>query len=207
MLPAGTYVFKLADSMTDRHIVQVFTADGSQILATLLAIPDHRLTTTDQTVISVRRSRRRRPRSDSVPGSIPAPASGQEFVYPKSRAMQLAAMAEGRRARRSPLTWPTLDALKTAPIVGDYAGGEGIARRGGHPDDTERADRERRDGAEQFINDWRGWRHGNQPAPHASLPKTASALPLIIVFGLGSIGVAFGLMAFGKRAMAPVHKP
>jgi LPXTG-motif cell wall-anchored protein len=36
------------------------------------------------------------------------------------------------------------------------------------------------------------------------LPKTASALPLIVVFGLGCIGVAAGFMAFGKRATAAV---
>jgi LPXTG-motif cell wall-anchored protein len=32
------------------------------------------------------------------------------------------------------------------------------------------------------------------------LPKTASSLPLIVLLGLGSIGAAFGLMLFGKRA-------
>ena len=31
------------------------------------------------------------------------------------------------------------------------------------------------------------------------LPKTASALPLIALLGLGCIGVAFGLMVSGKR--------
>jgi len=32
------------------------------------------------------------------------------------------------------------------------------------------------------------------------LPKTASTLPLIALFGVVSIGAAFGLMAYGKRA-------
>ena len=31
------------------------------------------------------------------------------------------------------------------------------------------------------------------------LPKTASALPLIALLGLGCVGVASGLMMFGKR--------
>src|SRR2546430_4233944 len=34
VLPAGTYVFRLADSPTDRHIVQIWNADETQILAT-----------------------------------------------------------------------------------------------------------------------------------------------------------------------------
>ncbi len=51
VLPAGTYTFKLADSMSDRHIVQIFNADGSQIIATIIAIPDYRLDVTGETVI------------------------------------------------------------------------------------------------------------------------------------------------------------
>src|SRR6267142_912174 len=38
VLPAGTYVFRLADSPADRHIVQIWNADETQILATTMAI-------------------------------------------------------------------------------------------------------------------------------------------------------------------------
>ena len=51
VLPAGTYTFKLADTMSDRHIVQIFNADESQILATVMTIPDFRLKTTKKRVI------------------------------------------------------------------------------------------------------------------------------------------------------------
>lgn len=37
VLPAGTYTFKLADSLTDRHIVQVFNADETKRRAVQLA--------------------------------------------------------------------------------------------------------------------------------------------------------------------------
>jgi hypothetical protein len=40
VLPAGTYVFKILDSQTDRHIVQIFNQDETQIYATILAIPN-----------------------------------------------------------------------------------------------------------------------------------------------------------------------
>src|SRR6478672_294540 len=43
VLPAGTYVFRLLDSQSDRHIVQVFNADESHLYATILAIPNYRL--------------------------------------------------------------------------------------------------------------------------------------------------------------------
>ena len=60
ILPAGTYTFQLLDSPSDRHIVQIFNADGSQIIATILAINDYRLKPTGET------SRRPRARSPSV---------------------------------------------------------------------------------------------------------------------------------------------
>src|SRR5215213_4433337 len=41
-LPAGTYTFRLADSPADRHIVQIFDRDQSQLFATVLAVPAER---------------------------------------------------------------------------------------------------------------------------------------------------------------------
>jgi hypothetical protein len=204
VLPAGTYVFKLADSMTDRHIVQVFTADESQILATLLAIPDHRLTTTDQAVIKFGEVVADAPEAIRA-WFYPGTSVGQEFVYPKSRAMQLAAMAKAVVPAIA-VDVADLDALKTAPIVAitpeakempiaaviQTTPNEPIANVATTPNSSSTV------GAAGVTETARTARE---------LPKTASALPLIIVFGLGSIGVAFGLMAFGKRAMAPVHKP
>ena len=39
VLPAGTFVFKLADAPSDRNIVQVFSQDERHLFATFLAIP------------------------------------------------------------------------------------------------------------------------------------------------------------------------
>ena len=54
VLPAGTYVFKLVDSQSNRHIVQIFNADETVVYATILAIPNYRLKATDKTVITFR---------------------------------------------------------------------------------------------------------------------------------------------------------
>ena len=43
VLPAGTYVFKLADSQADRNVVEVFNKDESHMYGFFLAIPDYRL--------------------------------------------------------------------------------------------------------------------------------------------------------------------
>src|SRR5271170_385878 len=52
VLPAGTYVFKILDSQSDRHIVQIFNKDESVIYATILAIPNYRLKATSKTVMT-----------------------------------------------------------------------------------------------------------------------------------------------------------
>jgi hypothetical protein len=89
VLPAGTYVFRLADSLSDRHIVQVFNADGSRIIATVLAINNYRLTATNKTVISFNEVPRGSPEAIRA-WFYPGNNFGQEFVYPKRRAVELA---------------------------------------------------------------------------------------------------------------------
>src|SRR2546421_12945493 len=54
VLPAGTYVFKILDSLSDRHIVQIFNKDETIVYATILAIPNYRLQATDKTVMTFR---------------------------------------------------------------------------------------------------------------------------------------------------------
>lgn len=42
-LEPGTYVFKLADSSSDRHIVYIYNADQNHLITTIMAIPDDRV--------------------------------------------------------------------------------------------------------------------------------------------------------------------
>jgi hypothetical protein len=69
ILPAGTYVFKILDSLSDRHIVQIFNQDETAIYATILAIPNYRLKATDKTVLTF--TERPVSRKHYGPGSIP----------------------------------------------------------------------------------------------------------------------------------------
>src|SRR6185436_8316409 len=89
VLPAGTYVFKILDSLSDRHIVQIFNKDENIIYATILAIPNYRLKATDKTVITFRE------RAAGEPEALrawfyPGRNWGEEFVYPKEMAIALA---------------------------------------------------------------------------------------------------------------------
>jgi len=85
VLPAGTYVFELADSQSDRNIVQVFNDDKTQIIATVEAIPAFRLEPSDTTIIT---------RSVEQPAGSPEVLSrwffagdqdGVAFVYPNEQ--------------------------------------------------------------------------------------------------------------------------
>ena len=51
VLTAGTYWFTLADSDSDRNIVQIWDADRMHLITTILAIPDYRLQPTGKTIV------------------------------------------------------------------------------------------------------------------------------------------------------------
>jgi len=53
VLTAGTYVFRLEDSVSNRGIVQILTDGRKQLLATIVAVPDYRVQQTDDTVVTL----------------------------------------------------------------------------------------------------------------------------------------------------------
>src|SRR5579864_3673914 len=89
VLPAGTYVFKILDSQSDRHIVQIFSKDESTIYATILAIPNLRLKATDKTVMTFRERPAGQPEALRA-WFYPGRQWGEEFVYGKAKAIILA---------------------------------------------------------------------------------------------------------------------
>ena len=87
VLPAGTYWLKLLDSPSNRNIVQIFNEDRKKVHATILAIPDYRLKPTDKTVITFDEREANSPPAVKA-WFYPGDTYGQEFVYPKVRAVQ-----------------------------------------------------------------------------------------------------------------------
>jgi hypothetical protein len=80
VLPAGTYIFKLVDSTSDRHIVQIWNADEDQVLATIFAIPSTRFEPPDQPLFQFEE------RPGNSPMALkfwyyPGETTGQEFAY------------------------------------------------------------------------------------------------------------------------------
>ena len=125
-LPAGTYVFKLLDSPSDRHIVQIFNQAEDHVYTTILAIPNYRLRATDKTVMTFRE------RGEGQPEAIhawfyPGHEWGEEFVYPKSRALELAKIVN-EPVLATPVELPApVETLKTAPIIAVKPTGEEVA--------------------------------------------------------------------------------
>lgn len=89
VLTAGTYVFKLADSQSDRDIVQVYSKDEKHLYGTFLAVPDERLHPAGKPIILFEE------RAGGSPEAVrawfyPGEDYGHSFVYPKPKAIGLA---------------------------------------------------------------------------------------------------------------------
>jgi len=113
-LTPGKYVFKLMDSPANRHIVQVFNEDETQLITTILAIPNYRLRPTGETEFGF---------WEMPQGSPPALRAwfypgdnfGQEFAYPKTEATKIAA-ATNEQVQSIP-DQSTAEQLKTTPVT------------------------------------------------------------------------------------------
>jgi len=174
-LPAGTYTFKLADSTSDRNIVQIFNADGTQLVTTILAIPNERMTPTGDTVLKFDERPSGQPEALKA-WFYPGDNSGQEFVYPKQQATDLAQINHQ----------PVLslrddvkndDGMKNAPV-------EPV-----QPQATMVAVAEEREVVDAPIS-----------APVEELPQTASGVPEIALFGTLALIAALGLRRFSLNS-------
>ena len=93
VLEPGIYIIRLKDGGEKRSIVEIRNRDESQILATVLAVPDHQQRPDDNSEFLYFKAA----------GSNPTPVRtwfysgdliGLQFVYPKSRAMEIAKISD-----------------------------------------------------------------------------------------------------------------
>jgi hypothetical protein len=82
-LPPGTYVFKVPD-FNYRHVVQVFNADETQMLATILAVSSERQNVSDRTVLRFGEGVKDLP-DPLQTWFYPQDKIGKEFIYSKER--------------------------------------------------------------------------------------------------------------------------
>ena len=173
VLPPGEYVMRLLDLASDRHIVQIFNADETEVLTTILAIPNWRLKPTGETAFTFWEMPPGQPRALRA-WFYPGDNFGQEFAYPKTEAVAIATVAHTEV--------PTTEAEKpaemaTAPIAE-------VTEQGTEEAIVETAPAPVAAPAPVEVAQ-------EVPAPTPELPKTASPYPLIGLAGL------FSLFAFG----------
>ena len=178
VLPAGTYVIKLLNSQSDRHIVQIFNADETQLQTTILAIPNYRIQPTGKTVFSFWETPPGQPKALRA-WFYPGDNFGQEFAYPKSAAVQIAAVSHQQV--------PTTEAvqqteLPQAEITQTQPEPQQVAQNTPPP-------------APQEVAAAPAPEPVAAPAPQ-ELPKTASPYPLIGLAGILSLGLFAFVRAF-----------
>jgi hypothetical protein len=88
-LPAGTYVFKIADSPSNKNIVQIFDRDEAKLITTLLAVPAERNEADGDPLITFKETPSDRPPAVRY-WYYAGEKSGNEFVYPKAQALMIA---------------------------------------------------------------------------------------------------------------------
>jgi len=137
LLP-GTYVFKLVDSTGDRGIVQIFDKDEKQLLATILSIPDYRLKPSDKPLIQFEE------RAAGAPPAIkawfyPGDPYGLQFVYPHTRAVELAkrtqqnvlsmsnSMSSNMNTSARSASDPSIREMENTQVTGVDSSGEPVA--------------------------------------------------------------------------------
>jgi len=82
VLEPGQYVLKLYNSSAERHIVQIFNADQSHIINTVIAIPKQRMEPTGDTQFTFWETPAGTARAMRA-WFYPGDTIGQEFPYPK----------------------------------------------------------------------------------------------------------------------------
>ena len=183
VLPAGTYVFKLVDTTSNRNIVQVFSKDEKRLYGTFLAIPDERLRPAGKPIITFDE------RAAGSPEAVrawfyPGEDYGHQFVYPKPKAVALAKvnntpvpsmpaeLAADTTQPASTLNGAQLTAMKQAPLKAQMPTEEELEI------------------TEVFVAQAVA---ADPPQLPSELPKTGSPLPLIGLAGLLSLATALGL--------------
>ena len=200
-LQPGKYVVKLANSNSNRHIVQFFNEDETKLLSTVLAIPNERLQVTGDTHFSF---------YEMPAGQAPALRAwfypgdnfGQEFAYPKNRAtaitqvtkMQVPVAENGdlETAKAAPASTPA-PRPRNDEVAANPAPTPAPAPRASTPEPPVRQQPAPRT---PDTNTMAQAQPQERPEPFQqdrNLPATASPAPLVGLIGLLAFAGALGL--------------
>jgi LPXTG-motif cell wall-anchored protein len=177
VLPPGTYTFRLMDSTSNRHIVQVFNEDGTHLITTILAIPNYQLQVSGKTILAFDERPAGEPEALKA-WFYPGDNFGQEFVYPKAEAAAL--------STANNTTVPSTDTEPAPQPVAETAPAPAPA-----PEPVVAPVQQQTDAQPSPAHE--------APPPAQQLPQTGSDLPLIGLTGLLALGGALALRSFGRQ--------
>jgi LPXTG-motif cell wall-anchored protein len=190
-LQPGEYVMVLVDSLSDRHIVRILDRD-QHVITTILAIPNYRLQSTGKTVFQYWEVPAGQPKALRA-WLYPGDNFGQEFAYPKQTAAQIAAFVK-TPVPAIELETSAVEDLKTAPLVAVDESGKTTELMATLP---VRAQDPALQPTFQAPPVQAADRTVAAEIP-ATLPHTASGLPLLGMAGLVSLAL-FALLGFRSR--------
>jgi hypothetical protein len=192
VLEPGKYVMKLHDSLANRNIVQIFNEEENKVLATILAIPHYRIEPSSKTELHFWEREEDQPpalRTWFFPGDL----HGQEFIYPKGFAIQIAKQTHTNVPTIA--AEPAATALERAPVeTVDEAGvvhsldlvtfaAEILPAELGVPVELPAL------AMAQY----------KPTTDLETLPATASIAPLIALIGIAGLGAGVGLRLVARR--------
>jgi LPXTG-motif cell wall-anchored protein len=183
-LPAGSYVFKLVNLGSNRHIVRVFDTTETKVYGTMIAIPNWRLKPTSDTTLSFAERPKTEPEALRA-WFYPGDNFGQEFVYPKRRATQLAEVTHAPVLAAEVRPSETPQELAKEPVVAVTPENKEVEiAQVVEPPPAEVAQA----------------RPAPAPEAPAELPKTGSPLPLITLAGLEALLIGGLLKLLSRHA-------
>lgn len=189
VLPAGTYVFKLADSSSNRNIVQVYSKNEKHLYGTFLAVPDARLKPSGKPIITFDETPAGSPEAVRA-WFYPGDNYGHQFVYPKPKAMTLA------KANNTPVpSMPAELSVNTTTPAATVNESHVVAMKQA-PLKAQMPTEEELEIGEVFIAQASPSDQSQRPA---QLPQTGSSLPLIGLIGLLSLAAALALRFAAKE--------
>jgi hypothetical protein len=192
-LPAGTYMFRLADPDTTRRVIQVSDKDGTQSYAMLLTMPAYRPDPAKDSEIRFLETPAGAPRAVNAWWYV-GESTGYQFMYSKRQLSELNRIAAPEPAKAS-----EVEAAAVPPV--DQRGSPGVVEGEGVPSVDQRIEEQARAEQAPPAAQAPAQQPGAEPAPEPvsapareQLPETASPFGLLLLGGLASGALGLRLL-------------
>jgi hypothetical protein len=197
-LPAGRYLFRLADPNSSRKVISVLSADGKTPLAMLHTIPNQLMKAPQDPEIRFMET------SGNMPPAIktwwyPGKAIGYEFIYPRAQALQLAKVTSEpvltTRVETKDVVTADLSRIDGSGVPAVVVVEEAPAPVAAATGRAQRGEVAPAGGSVTAAPDPRADERARSTA-RTRLPQTAGSMPYVILFGVMAMCAGIGMWFF-----------